>query len=128
MFRAIFCLVSSCAISFRVTAFTPCASPRFDTFAENMLGKWLIRSNEMEVTEVMRSCGGAVQGVREIALLESKEDDDKGIYFNRANDGWAYLEDGSYSLGPTKLDGRETQVWTSLTVEEGKQRFLLLVE
>ena len=32
----------------------------------------------MDVEEVMRACGGAVQGIK-----------DRGCYHNRGNDGWA---------------------------------------
>ena len=53
-------------------AFASCPPPRFDTFADATLGKWqfgpIIPDQAREVEEVMRSCGGAVQGIREIAL------------------------------------------------------------
>lgn len=115
-------------------AFSPAASPRFDVFAERVLGQWSSSSNgsgdtnrgnqglPLEVTEVMRSCGGAVQGVREVALLDAE-----GMYLNRANDGWAYWEDTSYSIGPVKVsteEDTETEFWTSLSL--GKQSRLLV--
>jgi hypothetical protein len=103
-------------------SFTPCPAPRFDDFCEALVGKWgyLRRDSTIDsggarnytqsdgidcedalaigtVEEVMRSCGGAVQGVRET----------DGTYLNRADDGFVYFPDGSYSSGPTTLDGEQ---------------------
>jgi hypothetical protein len=84
------------------------AAPRFDTFAENVVGFWTLASGSAsvsaEVTEVMRSCGGAVQGLRECPLPSNMlHNGDAGVYLNRANDGFVYWNCGSYSLGPVKL-------------------------
>ena len=47
---------------------------------------------EREVQEVMRSCGGAIQGVKE---TRSGVNDD-GLYLNRADDNFCYFDDGSW--------------------------------
>jgi len=73
------------------------------------------------VEEVMRSCGGAVQGVREVPVpfsdKSSNDDDDDGVnvdglYLNRADDGFLFFDDGSYSCGPTTtwIEGLEDDV------------------
>lgn len=60
-----------------VVTFRPSLPPRFDDFSDKLLGEWRWRNNEGDdvdddrearcgsVQEVMRSCGGAVQGIRE---------------------------------------------------------------
>ena len=45
----------------------------------------------------MRSCGGAVQGIR-----------DHGLYLNRADDGFCYFDCGTYSYGPVDVVGAAT--------------------
>jgi hypothetical protein len=72
------------------------------------VGFWTLASGSAsvsaEVTEVMRSCGGAVQGLRECPLPSNMlHNGDAGVYLNRANDGFVYWNCGSYSLGPVKL-------------------------
>ena len=63
----------------------PAAAPRFDTFCEQIVGRWVQRDGAVfDVEEVMRACGGAVQGVKEGAL-----------YHNRADDGFLYFPCGS---------------------------------
>ena len=59
---------------------TPLIPPRFDNFCEQTVGTWSsinsgsgCTSNVKlgtvgDVEEVMRSCGGAVQGIREVAI------------------------------------------------------------
>ena len=95
--------------------------PRFDVFAEHLVGTWFIASSSFlgidtpstatltsrSVEEVMRSCGGAVQGVRDpfvIPEMEMEKDDntnrDQGLYLNRANDGFLFFDEGNYSYGP----------------------------
>jgi hypothetical protein len=100
----------------RSSCFVPCASPRFDVFAEQLIGSWTSASSALDkkeekipVEEVMRSCGGAVQGIRERPLLVADEDDNNGseessgLYLNRANDGFVFFDSGSYSFGPTSI-------------------------
>mmetsp|Transcript_10732 Transcript_10732/g.31293 ORF Transcript_10732/g.31293 Transcript_10732/m.31293 type:complete len:459 (+) Transcript_10732:2-1378(+) len=101
-----------------------CPPPRFDDFSEQLIGKWISQNdaadtannnesgNEnddnnalrrvVEVEEVMRSCGGAVQGIREPAIQIDFVDGDS-VYLNRANDGFFFFNDGSYSMGPIMI-------------------------
>jgi hypothetical protein len=66
------------------------------------------------VEEVMRSCGGAVQGIRDSILLPAPtttsttindQDSNQGrlYYLNRADDGFVFLDSGAYSFGPTSI-------------------------
>lgn len=124
--------------------FTSCASPRFDDFSEKLIGDWKWQrgpdenSISMEsVQEVMRSCGGAVQGIRELPSLlmgskdDNDEDDKEGYYLNRANDGFLYFDkDGSYSCGPVKIspdDSNDHSLWIS-SLSFGKSRIILVKE
>ena len=62
-------------------------APNFDTFCQNAVGRWASAgssSSSATVSEVMRSCGGAVQGVRETGV-------GAGVYLNRADDNFAYF-------------------------------------
>ena len=60
----------------------------------------------------MRSCGGAIQGIRELPLsffFPGEEDnnntsDQQRAYHNRADGGFVYADDGSYSAGPEQWD------------------------
>merc|ERR1719491_2589881 len=54
----------------------------------------------------MRSCGGAVQGIREVAIpIETADMGGKAetMYHNRADDGFVYFDCGSYTQGPVQL-------------------------
>ncbi len=97
------------------TCFTPCPPPKFDVFLESILGTWSVMNpnrlsdsdSNLEPTittstveEVMRSCGGAVQGVKEIAYPNSPFD---RMYHNRADDGFLFFDCGSYISGPTSI-------------------------
>ena len=83
-------------------AFSSCAPPRFDNFLDSILGSWKTDSDDTvrNVEEVMRSCGGAVQGVKEIKYENAVFDQ---MYHNRADDGFTFFDCGSYSYGPTDL-------------------------
>ena len=87
--------------------FSPCPPPRFDTFSENLVRSWTTPdSSKLVVEEVMRSCGGAVQGIREVPLtLEDAE----GTYLNRANDGFLFVDNGIYSCGPIEWQKQEEE-------------------
>ena len=92
-------------------AFAPCPPPRFDVFSETLIGSWTPHSTTGDeetrtVEEVMRSCGGAVQGLREPNFFGGGNDNN-GMYLNRANDGFVYMDDGSYSFGPTQWSSDE---------------------
>jgi hypothetical protein len=93
-------------------AFSPCFSlclpPRFDVFGENLVCSWTTPqgNTKLVVEEVMRSCGGAVQGIREVPLLNMNMEMGQqpggggGVYLNRANDGFLFLDNGTYTCGP----------------------------
>jgi hypothetical protein len=106
-----------------IHALKSCAPPRFDVFLETVASSWHV-DNEKKVQvvqEVMRSCGGAVQGVREIPLVSS-------LYLNRANDGFVFFDNGSYTHGPVQLrgDNKNIIMTTSLALcNNTKSRVLL---
>ena len=110
------------------TSWKPFVQPRFDEFANCIVGPWVARASlteKHEVEEVMRSCGGAVQGIKELSLSvisPSKDASQEKIYLNRADGGFVYVDDGSYSFGPEKWNlTSEAVVMTSLTFT-GSQR------
>ncbi|KAL7489692.1 hypothetical protein ACHAW6_015437 [Cyclotella cf. meneghiniana] len=98
----------------------PCAQPRFDEFASCTVGPWIpatrsdsgsgdASSEICEVEEVMRSCGGAIQGIRELPLSlvfpdSNNIDLEQRTYHNRADGGFVYADDGSYSAGPEEWE------------------------
>ncbi|KAL7548744.1 hypothetical protein ACHAWF_012008 [Thalassiosira exigua] len=108
----------------------PCPQPRFDEFASCTVGPWIAASTKEggdddsppattreahEVEEVMRSCGGAVQGVRELPLSLVFPADEGDVaegrtYHNRADGGFVYADDGSYSSGPERWDWAKEEV------------------
>lgn len=108
------------ALSPSVASFTSCPSPRFDTFHDNIVGCWLTSGTgeTVEVEAVMRSCGGAVQGIREMALSS------EGVYLNRADDGFLFLDKGSYSWGPTQLTDSNQSFVTSFSIQQPNLRVL----
>lgn len=67
------------------------------------------------VEEVMRSCGGAVQGVRDVSSL----------YLNRADDGFVFFDCGSYTHGPVTLAVANENVFTTTIMLSNKCRVLL---
>ena len=86
--------VSTTALS---ASWKPCAQPRFDEFANCIVGPWNLpaadddaQPKKEEVEEVMRSCGGAIQGIRDLPLSnifpEAGEED--RTYHNRADGGF----------------------------------------
>lgn len=110
------------------TSWKPFVQPRFDEFANCIVGPWVARASpteKLEVEEVMRSCGGAVQGIKELSLsltAPSQDTSEEKIYLNRADGGFVYVDDGSYSFGPEKWDlTNEAFVMTSIAFT-GSQR------
>lgn len=117
--------------------FASCPPPRFDTFADSITGKWQygpsLPDQAREVEEVMRSCGGAVQGITEMVLPTTtcrsnrEEDVIKGRYHNRADDGFIYFDCGSYSAGPVQLvEGSVVEMMSSLAFPSIPKRRLLI--
>ncbi|KAL7459951.1 hypothetical protein ACHAWC_011835 [Mediolabrus comicus] len=115
--------------SLKLPSWKPCIQPRFDEFASITVGPWVTRdalTEKLEVEEVMRACGGAVQGIRELPLSvasQSQNDNEEKIYLNRADEGFVYIDDGSYSFGPEKWDVQsdEAVVMTSLAFTGNKR-------
>lgn len=105
-----------------IHAFSSCAPPRFNVFTETIASSWHVGQddNVQVAEEVMRSCGGAVQGVREIPLVSC-------LYLNRANDGFVFFDNGSYTHGPVQIgeNGAVAVMTTSLTLCNKKTRLLL---
>ena len=108
------CLVGGNALlSSSTTSFAPFPPPSFDVFSEKMVCSWTSTRTDQKkvVEEVMRSCGGAVQGIREpfiVTTTNENEDDKAGLYLNRANDGFVFYDHGDYSLGPVNWKNTET--------------------
>ena len=87
--RAILAIMIHVSVTSLVHAFSPCPPPRFDVFCDKIVGLWHTSRGTRTVEDVMRSCGGAIQGIR-----------DNGFYLNRADDGFCYFDCGTYSYGP----------------------------
>ena len=93
-------LLLLCTLAVRTTAL----APSFDTFSAAATGSWTGTQYEWPgdtngvactavVDEVMRSCGGAVQGIRV----------GDGPLLNRQDDGFCFFDCGSWTQGPTAL-------------------------
>ena len=93
-------LLLLCTLAVRTTAL----APSFDTFSAAATGSWTGTQYSWPgdtngvpctavVDEVMRSCGGAVQGVRV----------GDGPLLNRQDDGFCFFDCGSWTQGPTKI-------------------------
>lgn len=87
-----------------------------------------------EVEEVMRSCGGAVQGIRELPLQiifpNANREPEQRTYHNRADGGFVYTNDGTYSAGPEQFDfyqsvDEDTENVLMSSFSFGKHRLLL---
>jgi hypothetical protein len=116
----------SVSLSFQVAAFVPCVPPRFDDFSDKLVGKWVAlntypREISGSIEEVMRSCGGAIQGIREFPPIGNVEAEE-GLYLNRANDGFVFHDNGCYSLGPVDWSSEEDTFLASLRF--GKSRIV----
>jgi hypothetical protein len=117
-------LLMAVTITRTVDSFSPCPPPRFDTFGETLVRSWTTpEDTKLPVEEVMRSCGGAVQGIREIPL---SSEENEGIYLNRANDGFLFLDDGIYSCGP--IEWKETDLFMSNFALSETSRLLVTAE
>eukprot|EP00966_Prymnesium_polylepis_P181631 4207200-Prymnesium_polylepis.1 len=55
--------------------------------------------------EVMRSCGGAVQGLREV-----REARENPLTLNRADDGFCFFDDGTWAQAPDSLDAADADL------------------
>lgn len=88
----------------------------------------------------MRSCGGAVQGIRELPLSlifpkpEISEEEDR-TYHNRADGGFVYVDDGSYCSGPEHWNwnadnetSRDSVMMASLAFPNNRRRMWLTIK
>lgn len=88
----------------------------------------------------MRSCGGAVQGIRELPLsllfptTEMLEEEDR-TYHNRADGGFVYVDDGSYCSGPEYWNwngenetSRNSFMMASLAFPNNRRRMWLTIK
>ena len=88
----------------------------------------------------MRSCGGAVQGIRELPLSlifptpEMSEEEDR-TYHNRADGGFVYVDDGSYCSGPEHWNwnadnetSRNSFMMASLAFPNNRRRMWLTIK
>ena len=107
-----------CIIAVRTTAL----APSFDTFSAAATGSWHGTQYQWPgdtngvpctsvVDEVMRSCGGAVQGVRV----------DDGPLLNRQDDGFCFFDCGSWTQGPTKLTDGALSLDVGLVAQSGSR-------
>ena len=107
-----------CTLAVRTTAL----APSFDTFSAAATGSWTGTlyewpgdangvACESVVDEVMRSCGGAVQGVRV----------GDGPLLNRQDDGFCFFDCGSWTQGPTKLTDGALNLDVGLVAQSGSR-------
>ncbi len=107
-----------CTLAVRTTAL----APSFDTFSAAATGSWHGTRYEWPgdangvacesvVDEVMRSCGGAVQGVRV----------GDGPLLNRQDDGFCFFDCGSWTQGPTKLTDGALNLDVGLVAQSGSR-------
>ena len=113
-------LLLLCTIAVRTAAL----APSFDTFSAAAVGSWTGTQYQWtadgatngvpctaDVDEVMRSCGGAVQGVRV----------DDGPLLNRQDDGFCFFNCGSWTQGPTKLTDGALNLDVGLVAQSGSR-------
>ena len=113
-------LLLLCTIVVRTAAL----APSFDTFSAAATGSWTGTQYQWTadgatngvpctavVDEVMRSCGGAVQGVRV----------DDGPLLNRQDDGFCFFDCGSWTQGPTKLTDGALNLDVGLVAQSGSR-------
>ena len=115
------CLVSvvcmRCASA--LSAYTPAVAPRFDVFCEKIVGSWQVGVDQepRSVEEVMRSCGGAVQGIREVLI-----DPEESVYLNRADDGFLCFDCGTFSYGPVDIRAPSARTINSFSLSPNRFR------
>ena len=119
-------LLLLCTIAVRTAAL----APSFDTFSAAAVGSWTGTQYQWTadgatngvpctavVDEVMRSCGGAVQGVRV----------DDGPLLNRQDDGFCFFDCGSWTQGPTAL-AEVAAFDVGLATQSGRVRCVVSVD
>ena len=109
---------------FTIAVHTNALAPNFDTFSAAAVGSWTGTQYQWTadgatngvpctavVDEVMRSCGGAVQGVRV----------DDGPLLNRQDDGFCFFDCGSWTQGPTKITDGALNLDVGLVSQSGSR-------
>ena len=107
---------------FTIAVRTNALAPNFDTFSAAATGSWHGTQYQWPgdkngvpctavVEEVMRSCGGAVQGVRV----------DDGPLLNRQDDGFCFFDCGSWTQGPTKIADGALNLDLGLVAQSGSR-------
>ena len=109
---------------FTIAVRTNALAPNFDTFSAAAVGSWTGTQYQWTadgatngvpctavVDEVMRSCGGAVQGVRV----------DDGPLLNRQDDGFCFFNCGSWTQGPTKIADGIVHLDVGLVAQSGSR-------
>jgi hypothetical protein len=105
-----------------IAVHTNALAPSFDAFSAAATGFWTGTlyewpgdangvACESVVDEVMRSCGGAVQGVRV----------GDGPLLNRQDDGFCFFDCGSWTQGPTKLTDGALNLDVGLVAQSGSR-------
>ena len=103
---------------------TSALAPSFDTFSAAATGSWTGTQYQWTadgatngvpctavVDEVMRSCGGAVQGIRV----------GEGPLLNRQDDGFCFFDCGSWTQGPTKIADGIVHLDVGLVAQSGSR-------
>ena len=109
---------------FTIAVRTSALAPNFDTFSAAAVGSWTGTQYQWTadgatngvpctavVDELMRSCGGAVQGVRV----------DDGPLLNRQDDGFCFFDCGSWTQGPTKIADGALNLDLGLVAQSGSR-------
>ena len=109
---------------YTITVRTSALAPSFDTFSAAAVGSWTGTQYQWTadgaksgvpctavVEEVMRSCGGAVQGLRV----------DDGPLLNRQDDGFCFFDCGSWTQGPTKIADGALNLDLGLVAQSGSR-------
>ena len=104
-----------------IAVHTNALAPSFDAFSAAATGSWhgtqyewpgdTNGACEVVVDEVMRSCGGAVQGIRV----------GDGPLLNRQDDGFCFFDCGSWTQGPTKLTDGALNLDVGLVAQSGSR-------
>mmetsp|Transcript_7772 Transcript_7772/g.14652 ORF Transcript_7772/g.14652 Transcript_7772/m.14652 type:complete len:314 (+) Transcript_7772:52-993(+) len=122
IYNGLIVFISFTTLSSSFSTPRPVVPPRFDNFCEQIVGAWNPPKSPgsctaRQVEEVMRSCGGAVQGIREETNMSSSNIGES-MYLNRADDGFVYFDCGTYTKCPTQLQLLEDHIPASLSEED----------
>ena len=120
--------------------------PSFSVASERCLGSWvgaftlsspslspspsIWKVTSVEVEEVMRSCGGTVQGFEEIRKNSDDNEAPVSMYMNRADEKFTFFDCGSYCVGPVKreLDCTEKYLFVLSELQDNSARSVFQFE